>query len=130
MTHSFPTRRSSDLNSLLGALRTAAGLLALLAGGGEVADQVAGIDAREVLHRRAAGRIAVADGDRVGGAARARKAVSLAQGGTAGGRRRCGRGRKRAGRRPRVRRWRVGRRGAGRLWGPERLLGQERKSVV
>src|SRR3546814_2619017 len=80
------------------------GLLALLAGGGEVADQVAGIDAREVLHRRAAGRIAVADGDRVGGAARARKAVSLAQGGTAGGRRRCGRGRKRAGRRPRVRR--------------------------
>src|SRR3546814_12519400 len=95
---------SSDLwNSLLGALRTAAGLLALLAGGGEVADQVEGIDAREVLHRRAAGRIAVADGDRVGGAARARKAVRLAQGGTAGGRRLCGRDRKRAGGRHRLR---------------------------
>src|SRR3546814_10235020 len=67
---------------------------------------------------------------RSGGAARARKAVSLAQGGTAGGRRRCGRGRKRAGRRPRVRRWRVGRRGAGRLWGPERLLCQAAQQAV
>src|SRR3546814_17535215 len=105
---------SSDLwNSLLGALRTAAGLLALLAGGGEVADQVAGIDAREVLHRRAAGRIAVADGDRVGDAARERKAVRLAQGGTAGGRRRCGLGRKRAGRRTRGRRGGGGGRGGG-----------------